>query len=611
MNWIDWAIVGLYVASAIGIGAWFTRKASQGTADFFVAGRSLGWFVAGTSIVATTFAADTPVFVSAMSRTDGISANWFWWSVLIGQVATATIFARLWRRSEVITDVEFVQFRYGPGPITKILRIFKSFFQGIFVNCVVMAAVTIAMVKITTVLLDLDPNKLYDLGIIELDATWLVLLVLGFVGLLYSAMSGLYGVVYTDIVQFSLAMIGSIGLAVIAYIDASSGEGMMAKLAASSDFKPELLEFFPRYDEISWPLFTFVVYIMVLWWASAPGKGYSVQRLLATKSERDAKLAFLWYAFLHYVMRPWPWIVVGILSLIYFPEVEDTEHVFPLMIDHFLPTGLKGIMVAAMLAAFMSTIDTHLNWGASYLVNDVYEPYIKPHATPRHYVWIARFTMVFIMAAAIIATTQIPDILSAFKFIGVFFAGIGTVMIARWFWWRVNARTELASLIATVLVGTAVLLWIPDTENVIEVGMLFELPLFYLWGGEAYVLQYMGEIIEPIDKFGLRVLVMTFGVSAVWIPVAFLTSKQPSKAAIDFHNKMQIGGTGWNAISTVPAELTAGIYEWIIVMALLLCILLGTGKLLFHEWLVGGILIGCSGILLVPFLAILKRARTN
>ncbi len=578
MTWIDWTIVGLYVASAIGIGAWFTKRASKGTADFFVAGRSLGWFVAGTSIVATTFAADTPVFVSAMSRTDGISANWFWWSVLIGQVATATIFARLWRRSEVITDVEFVQLRYGPGPITKLLRIFKSFFQGIFVNCVVMAAVTLAMVKITTVLLDLDPNKLYDLGIIELDATSLVLLVLGFVGLLYSAMSGLYGVVYTDIVQFSLAMIGSIGLAVIAYIDASSGEGMMAKLAASSDFKPELLEFFPRYHEMSWPLFTFVVYIMVLWWASAPGKGYSVQRLLATKSERDAKLAFLWYAFLHYVMRPWPWIVVGILSLIYFPEVEDTEHVFPLMIDHFLPTGLKGIMVAAMLAAFMSTIDTHLNWGASYIVNDVYEPYIKPNASPRHYVWVARFTMIFIMAAAIFATTRIPDILSAFKFIGVFFAGIGTVMIARWFWWRVNAQTELVSLLATILLGTLVLVFLQDSEK---------------------------------DLFGLRVLVMTFGVPCFWIPIAFITSSIPSEAAVAFHNKMQIGGSGWNAVSKIPAELTAGLYEWIIVMALLLCILLGTGKLLFHEWLVGGILIAAATILFIPFISILKRARTS
>jgi SSS family solute:Na+ symporter len=502
-----------------------------------------------------------------MSRTDGISANWFWWSVLIGQVATATIFARLWRRSEVITDVEFVQLRYGPGPITKLLRIFKSFFQGIFVNCVVMAAVTLAMVKITTVLLGIDPEH-----------TWLVLLVLGLVGLLYSAMSGLYGVVYTDIVQFSLAMIGSIGLAVIAYIDASSGEGMMAKLTASTDFKPELLQFFPRYDEISWPLFTFVVYVMVLWWASAPGKGYSVQRLLATKSERDAKLAFLWYAFLHYVMRPWPWIVVGLLSMIYFPTVEDPEHVFPLMIDHFLPTGLKGIMVAAMLAAFMSTIDTHLNWGASYIVNDVYEPYIKTNASPRHYVWVARFTMIFIMAAAIVATTLIPDILSAFKFIGVFFAGIGTVMIARWFWWRINAQTELISLLATILLGTLVLIFLQDSEK---------------------------------DLFGLRVLVMTFGVPCFWIPIAFITSEQPSEAAIAFHNKMQIGGAGWNAISKIPAELTAGLYEWIIVMALLLCILLGTGKLLFHDWLVGGILFGAATILTVPFMSILRRARTS
>jgi SSS family solute:Na+ symporter len=315
---------------------------------------------------------------------------------------------------------------------------------------------------------------------------------------------------------------------------------------------------------------------MVFWWASAPGKGYSVQRLLATKSERDAKLAFLWYAFLHYVLRPWPWIVVGILSLIYFPEIEDKEHAFPLMIDLFLPAGLKGIMVAAMLAAFMSTIDTHLNWGASYLVNDVYEPYIKPHANSNHYVWIARFVMIFIMAAAIIATTLIPDILSAFKFIGVFFAGIGTVMIARWFWWRVNAATELASLIATIVLGALVLFFVQDPEK---------------------------------DLFGLRVLIMTFGVAAIWIPVAFATSKQPSDATIAFHNKMLIGGVGWNKISKIPAELTSGIYEWIIVMALLLCILLGTGKLLFHEWIMGSVLIGVATLLFLPFLKVLSRAR--
>jgi SSS family solute:Na+ symporter len=567
MATIDWIIVGLYVVSAICIGAWFTKRASKGTSDFFVAGRSLGWFIAGTSIVATTFAADTPVFVSAMSRTEGISSNWFWWSVLIGQVATATIFARLWRRSEVITDVEFVQLRYGPGPITKLLRIFKSFFQGIFVNCVVMAAVTLAMVKITTVLLGIDPQH-----------TWIVLLVLGLVGLLYSAMSGLYGVVYTDIVQFLLAMIGSIGLAVIAYSDASSGDGMMAKLSEATNFNPELLQFFPRYDEISWPLFTFIVYVMVLWWASAPGKGYAVQRLLATKSERDAKLGFLWYAFLHYVLRPWPWIIVGILSLIYFPTVQDSEHVFPLMIDHFLPTGLKGIMVAAMLAAFMSTIDTHLNWGASYIVNDVYQPYIKPNASPKHYVWVARYTMVFIMAAAIVATTLIPNILSAFKFIGVFFAGIGTVMIARWFWWRVNAKAELVSLIATVILGTLVLIFLKDTEN---------------------------------DLFGLRVIVMTFGVPAIWIPFALATSQEPNQAIIQFHEKMQIGGFGWNKISKIPSELTVGIYEWFLVMILLLCILIGTGKLLFHEWIMGGVLIGVATLLFLPFLKVLSRVRAN
>jgi SSS family solute:Na+ symporter len=572
MATIDWIIVGLYVVSAIGIGAWFTRKASQSTSDFFIAGRSLGWFVAGTSIVATTFAADTPVFVAGMTRTTGISANWFWWSVLIGQVATATIFARLWRRTEILTDVEFVQLRYGPGPITTALRIFKSFFQGIGVNCIVMAAVTLAMIKITTTLLGIDDEH-----------TWIVLVILASVGLLYSAMSGLYGVVYTDIVQFCLAMAGSIGLAVIAYIDASSGEGMMAKLTASAEFKPELLHFFPRFDEVSWPLFTFVIYIMMLWWASAPGKGYSVQRLLATKTERDAKLAFLWYAFLHYVLRPWPWIVVGLLSLIYFPTVEDPETVFPLMIDHFLPAGLKGIMVAAMLAAFMSTIDTHLNWGASYIVNDVYEPYIVPHASPNHYVWIARFSMVGIMICAAIATTLISSILGAFMFLGVFFSGIGTVMIARWFWWRVNALAELIAIIATILVASATLIWIPDVT--------------------------VDDITT--NKFGLRVLVTTFTVLAIWIPIAFLTSSEPDEPTKAFHSKMKIGGIGWNKVSRIPAELTTGLYEWVLVMALLLCILLGTGKLLFHEWLVGGILIGFALLLLIPFASVLKRARAH
>ena len=572
MTWIDWTIVGLYVATAIGIGAWFTRKASRGTSDFFVAGRSLGWFVAGTSIVATTFAADTPVFVAGMTRTTGISANWFWWSVLIGQVATATIFARLWRRTEILTDVEFVQLRYGAGPITTALRIFKSFFQGIGVNCVVMAAVTLAMVKITTTLLGIDDQHI-----------WIVLIILASVGLLYSAMSGLYGVVYTDIVQFCLAMAGSIGLAIIAYLDASGGEGMMAKLTASTEFKPELLQFFPRFDEVSWPLFTFVIYIMMLWWAAAPGKGYSVQRLLATRTERDAKLAFLWYAFLHYVLRPWPWIVVGLLSLIYFPTVEDAETVFPLMIDRFLPAGLKGIMVAAMLAAFMSTIDTHLNWGASYIVNDVYEPYIVPNASSRHYVWVARIAMVVIMIAAVIATTLITSILGAFMFLGVFFAGIGTVMIARWFWWRVNAFTELVAIVATIIIAAAVLIWIPDVT------------------------------VDDVktNKFGLRVLVTTFAVLAIWIPVAFITSTAPDKPTIAFHNKMKIGGKGWNKISKVPAELTAGIYEWILVMALLLCILLGTGKLLFHEWIMGGVLIGAAAILFLPFLKVLSRARAS
>ncbi len=575
---IDWVIVGFYIASAITIGAWFTRRASKSTSDFFVAGRSLGWFVAGTSIVATTFAADTPVFIAGMTRDEGIFSNWFWWSILIGQVATATVFARLWRRSEVITDVEFVKLRYGDGPRTRFLRVFKSLLQGVGKNCMVMAAVTLAMVKVVQVLLGIEPGDLF-LGV---DATWVVLGVLGLVALLYSALSGLYGVVYTDIIQFALAMIGSIGLAVIAYVDASSGDGMMARLAAAPDFKETLLHFVPRFETFDIAAFAFVVYIIMLWWASAPGSGYAVQRLLATRTERDARLAFLWYAFCHYVLRPWPWIIVGLLSLIYFPGIEDPERAFPLMIDHFLPVGLKGAMVAAMLAAYMSTMDTHLNWGASYIVNDVYEPYVRPGRGQREYVMVARITMVVLTALAVLVATELTSILDAFKFLAVFAAGLGTVMIARWFWWRVNALTEIVAIAATIIVAGGTLIWLPD-------------------------------VIHPDgtkeDMFAARVLVSTVAVTAVWLPVALFYGRINS-ATVAFHKKMQVGGPGWRAVGPTGnrASLGRDSVEWAICTVCLFSLLLGSGKLLFHQWVLGGGLLAV-GVVTGYLLLLVMRTR--
>ena len=387
-------------------------------------------------------------------------------------------------------------------------------------------------------------------------------------------LSGLYGVVYTDILQFGLAMIGSIALAVIVYVDASGGEGMMAKLTAAPEFKETLLNFVPNLDTFDIATFTFVIYIVLYWWASAPGKGYAVQRLLATRSERDARLAFLWYAFCHYVLRPWPWIIVGLLSLIYFPGIEDQEHAFPLMIDHFLPMGLKGAMVAAMLAAFMSTMDTHLNWGASYLVNDVYEPYVRPGQGQREYVLVARITMVLLTVAALISTTRIPSILDAFKFLGVFGAGLGTVMIARWFWWRVNALTELVAIVATIVVATATLIWMPDLVD--------------------------AEGAKE-SMFAGRVLVSTIAVTVIWVPVAILTSQAPSAATQAFHDQMGVGGPGWRHLGGGRrGTLGRDLLDWALCTTLLMAALLGSGKLIFHQWIPGIALLALAAVLLVP-----------
>lgn len=359
---VDWLIVGAYVVTALVIGLYFAKRAAPSTAHFFVAGRSLPWFVAGTSMVATTFSADTPLAVAGLSRQSGIYENWFWWSAAIGQLATVFFFARLWRRTGLLTDIEFLVLRYEPSTVRSALRIFKVVFDGILVNCIIMASVTFAMAKVIQVLLDLSPTPLFSFPLVGgVTSTALVLFLLAGTAVLYASLSGLYGVVYTDLIQFGLAMIGSIGLAAMTYIDAAGDAGIVAKLAAVPDFNADFLRFFPDITSFDLLTMTFMVYIFVTWWQYAPGNGYFVQRLLATRSENDAFLAFLWYNLCHYVVCSWPWIFVGLLSLHYLPQLDHPESAFPEMIDLFLPVGLKGIMVASLLAAFMSTLDTHLN----------------------------------------------------------------------------------------------------------------------------------------------------------------------------------------------------------------------------------------------------------
>ncbi len=595
MQQLDWLIVGIYVLSAIGIGLFFTKKAAKSSTDFFVAGRSLPWIIAGTSIVATTFSSDTPIFVAGMTREDGFSSNWFWWSGLIGGMAGVFFFAKLWRRTKALTDVEFVAQRYDAGPATNILRGFKVFFHGVFENCVVIASVTLAMSKAIDVILDLPATAAFTLPFIG-DISWnaAILILLGGVAVLYSALSGLYGVVYTDLIQFALAMVGSISLAYFAYKSASGGEGMMAKLQESPDFSNALTRIVPdlSLNPMNVGTATFLILVTVMWWGNAPGQGYLVQRLLATKSERDSMLALLWFNFCHYVIRSWPWLTVGLLSLIYFkadaPELMnaagayDSERAFPAMIDMFLPVGLKGVMVASLLAAFMSTLDTHLNWGASYLVNDFYQPFINKDANSKHIVAISRWSMVVLTIIAVILATKLTGIIDAYKYLAVIGSGLAVIMIARWFWWRVNAAAELSAVATSLILGN--------------------------------LLTYFMQNPEGVDLFAIRAGINLLGTTLVWVLVAYFSHPKPSPQTEEFYGAIRVGGPGWKLVrektglNPISGDFGNSLIGWISGSAFIMSMLIGVGKLLFLDKSMAVVSFGISA---VSFIFLMKAINNS
>ncbi|MHC4533568.1 MAG: sodium:solute symporter family protein [Planctomycetota bacterium] len=564
---LDWVVVVFYVVIAICIGIYFTKKASRSTTDFFVAGRTLPWFIAGTSIVATTFSCDTPLNVAGMTHRTGIFQNWFWWSWAIGQAATIFFFARLWRRTEALTDIEFVAKRYDASKATSTLRIFRVFYDGVIINCLVIASVTLAMAKIMKVMLNLSDTPFFHVPFFGgVTPTAILLLVLAASVLLYSALSGLYGVAYLDFVQFVLAMVGSIGLAVIVYVDASTagGTSMMEKLAAAPNFKEEVIRFFPDFKTFDLVTITFLVYLFMVWWPGCPGHGYFVQRLLATRSEKDSMLAFLWYNICHYIIRPWPWIIVGVLAYHYFPDLKDSESSFPLMIDKFMPVGLKGIMVASLLAAFMSTIDTHLNWGSSYLLNDLYQPFINKNASKKHYIRVSRIGMIVLIIVALLITTKLRRIFDAYRYLAVLEASLGTVMILRWYWWRVNPLSEIWGIATCFTVSNL---------------MYFILPNVVAADGTV-----------TTDYFAYRLIVTVVVVAAVWVTVTLVTSRKPSKQTIEFYKKMRISGPGWRkvrqltGIEPFAGEFRQNLIGWVSCSFFLLSILLSIGKFLFLQW---------------------------
>ena len=460
LSLIDWLVVAAYFAVNLAVGLYYRKRASKSVDEFFAGGRNVSWWLAGTSLVATTFAADTPLAVTGLVASHGIAGNWLWWNMLLGAMLTVFFFARLWRRAGVLTDVELAELRYS-GPPAAFLRGFRALYLGLPINCIILGWVNLAMVKILTVIF---PGLAFPaIGITDSKvAALLVVFVIMSLTASISILSGLWGVLVTDLIQFVLKMGMVIVLAFFAVRAAGGMDGLregLTKLDAERG-GGSVLSFVPDIGSAWMPLLTFFVYIAVTWWATwypgaePGGGGYVAQRMFSAKDERHSLLATLWFAVAHYALRPWPWILAALASLVLYPTLKDKETGYiQLIVDpNVFPPALRGLMVAAFAAAYMSTVATQLNWGASYLINDVYKRFWVKQAGERHYIAASRVATVILMVASILVTYFQTSVSEAWKLLLAIGAGTGSVQILRWFWWRLNAWSEVSAMAASLVV---------------------------------------------------------------------------------------------------------------------------------------------------------------
>ncbi len=435
---LDWVILAGYMLISLGIGFVLRKRAGKGLSSYFLSGRSFPWWLAGTSIVATTFAADTPLAVTGFVAKNGIAGNWFWWLTCLSTMTVAFFFARWWRRSKVLTDVEFIEIRYS-GKSAAVLRGFSALYRGLLLNAIKLGFVMVAMAKVIDAVFAVDKETalLVSLGVI----------------LAYSVMSGFWGVVVTDFLQFFVAMAGSIAFAVVALRHVGGIGGLESGLIARFGVEGtnDLLTILPPAGSMWMPFFTLFVYLGIMWWADArvEGGAYVAQRIMSTKNEKHATAASLWFNFAHIALRPWPWIIVALVSLVVFPNIQDKESGFPLMMNAVLPIGLKGLMVTAFFAAFMSTVDTLINWGSSYLVNDFYKRFIARERRDKHYVIVSKLCEVGLLTMGYLISRQVDSVVGMWKLLAALTSGLGVIYVARWFWWRVNAWSEVAAMVAS------------------------------------------------------------------------------------------------------------------------------------------------------------------
>ncbi len=565
---IDWLVIFSFLAVSIGIGLYMSRRAGRSTGDFFLTGRNLPWYVAGTSMVATTFAADTPLAVTELVAQSGISGNWLWWNMLFGGMLTVFFFARLWRRANIMTDAEFVSIRYSGRP-ARFLRAFRAVYIGIFMNAIVMAWVNLAMVKILQVMFpDLHLFGFREGSILGLGFSSHLLVVAGmmvFVAL-YSSLSGLWGVSITDTFQFVIAMGGSIIVAIVAL----SHVGGVSSLQEQLSDVGWVFDFFPVVEGgsraasasgmLQMSVVALVAYLGVQWWASwypgaePGGGGYVAQRMMSAKDEKHSLLATLWFQVAHFAIRPWPWIIVALVALVLYPNEADKGATYVMVIRDLLPTGLLGLLLAAFLAAYMSTMASQTVWGTSYIVNDLFRPFIKPGGSERYYVKVSRITTFVLMFFSLIVTTQFEMISDAWRFILACSGGIGLVLLLRWFWWRVNAWSEISAMVAPYAV--------------------YPVLVFH------YGLSYESTLI-----------VIVAWSTIVWLTVTFLTKPTRKETLRSFYAKVHPGGPGWRDIASEMPEVQGDssygtlFLNYLAGCVLVLFSLFGIGRLIFGEYL--------------------------
>ena len=590
LHWVDWTIIASYIFFSLGVGIYFNKRAGSSTKEYFLSGQSLPWWVVGTSMVATTFAADTPLAITEFIRGPGIWQNWFWWNLLMGALLGVFLFSRLWRRANVLTDNELLEIRYSGKPAA-FLRAFKAGYFAILYNFIVMGWVINAMASVVSVMLNMD----------KWTAVWLCVII----ALVYAILSGFWGVVVTDLVQFFIAMFGSIALAIIALNYVGGMDSLLYKLSGllgSEAIHNNTLKFIPPVPEESmgtltfWesPFSKFLIFITVMWWShhGTDGGGYIIQRMSSAKNERHALLATLWFNLAHYALRVWPWIIVAVVSIVMFPIIPEAyselgvKAGYPLVMNALLGPGMKGILIVSFLAAFMSTIDTHLNWGASYLVNDLYKRFYRPNESETHYVLVGKIFTVILMVFAAFTAMKMQSISKAWEFIFSMGAGIGLVLILRWFWWRVNAWSEITALATSMLV-TIILEFLAYNQTILE--------------GKNYILFGSSPILFGITLQVHHKLIIIVPIAILaWLSVTFLTKPEPTKTLENFYMRVQPGGW-WGPINkNYKHELqpvSKGFFIlWISGIMMIYGFTFGIGNLIFHNYSNAILLFGVSGI---------------